>query len=594
MYPLPLVPAPQSCVPLDGALPVGNIRNILLPDGVDPRVLRTAAALRQHAFPDAVLSAASVGDPPCLSITVGGSDTEGYRLSILPDGIGLVGESPAGTFYGLQTLRQLVDTCDGLLPCAIIDDRPDFPLRGFYQDISRGRIPTLDTLKALADRLAAGKYNMLQLYVEHTFAFPEYRDIHGRTGCLTPADILELDTYCHERFIELVPSLSTFGHLYELLQMERYRPLCELEDYRPEQHLWVERMRHHTIDPTNPESRRLVKRLIDQFLPLFRSRRFNLCCDETFDLGQGRNRGRDTGALYFDYVTDLIGHVRSHGCQAMLWGDIVLRHPNRLDALPRDVLLLNWDYRAEPDEQGIALLERHGFSQLVCPGTDSWNRFVENPAVAVPNISRMAAFGRAHGAAGLLVTNWGDYGHIAAPGCVLYGLAVGAQKGWNTAAPIDDAFGRAVSRHVYGVADDRLPALVRELAACEESARWDRLVRWASDHLLFGREATLDCCPETVAAADRAELIAAKLAAVEAAGGDATVCEELRLAAEGIALMNRLYPVLAGEQQPEQPADLRRSLTDWAGRYAACWRRGHLESELSLLLDFLRLLETQI
>lgn len=585
-----LVPAPQSLYLRDGKLSMSAIREICLPDNGDPRVVRAAAAWQQQQHPQpALLSVGSSDGPHRLSITTGSADSEGYRLTIAADRIELAGESPAGVFYGLQTLRQLQKVNGDTLPCCVIDDRPDFPLRGFYHDVTRGRVPTLETLKVLADRLAAGKYNMLQLYVEHTFAFPEYDGINTPDGRLTADDILELDAYCHDRFIELVPSLSSFAHLYELLQSDRYRPLCELENYKPDQHRWIERMRRHTIDPSNPDSRRLIKRLIDQFLPLFRSRRFNLCCDETFDLGKGRNRGRDTGALYFDYVSELIRHVQLHGRQPMLWGDIVLHYPERLSSLPEGITLLNWDYSPTPNEEAVAFFERHRLPQIVCPGTDSWNRFVENPSVSAPNIGRMAAYGLAHGAIGLMVTNWGDYGHIAPPGCALYGLAAGAQKGWHTAAPLDGSFDRAVSLQFYDDASGRTPGLIRDLAACEDSARWDRLVRWASD-----REAALACTPDTDTHAARAEELEKELAAVQADGGDPAVYEELRLAAEAIGLMNRLYPVLAGQAPSDDSAALRSALADWTERYAACWRRGSRESDLPILLDFLQLLQSQI
>ena len=44
---------------------------------------------------------------------------------------------------------------------------------------------------------------------------------------------------------------------------------------------FVDRMRHHTLDVSNPESIQLVKALIDEFMPLFTSQYFNICADET-------------------------------------------------------------------------------------------------------------------------------------------------------------------------------------------------------------------------------------------------------------------------------------------------------------------------
>ena len=70
------------------------------------------------------------------------------------------------------------------------------------------------------------KINMLQLYVEDAFMFKELEGIVTEDEALTPAEMLALDDYCYEHFIDLVPSLSTFGHMYTLLQSDKYKPLC--------------------------------------------------------------------------------------------------------------------------------------------------------------------------------------------------------------------------------------------------------------------------------------------------------------------------------------------------------------------------------
>ena len=97
---------------------------------------------------------------------------------------------------------------------------------------------------------------------------------------ITAEEILELDDYCYENFIDFIPSLSTFGHLYRLLETKEYKHLCELPDYVDSSHYWNERMPHHTIDPSNPESIEIIKSLIDQYVPLFTSNKFNICCDD--------------------------------------------------------------------------------------------------------------------------------------------------------------------------------------------------------------------------------------------------------------------------------------------------------------------------
>jgi N-acetyl-beta-hexosaminidase len=132
---------------------------------------------------------------------------EGYHLAITAGHVWLVASSEAGLFYAAQTLGQLVRTHGRRLPALTIYDRPALPNRGLMLDVSRGRVPTLETLYRLADTLAAYKYNQLQLYTEHTFAFPSHPLIGQGAGSLTADDILHLDRYCRARHVELVPNL---------------------------------------------------------------------------------------------------------------------------------------------------------------------------------------------------------------------------------------------------------------------------------------------------------------------------------------------------------------------------------------------------
>ena len=66
-----------------------------------------------------------------------------------------------------------------------IEDEPDFKYRGFYHDITRGKIPKVETIKRLIDNMAYYKLNSLQLYVEHTYEFKEFSDDIERTGYMT-------------------------------------------------------------------------------------------------------------------------------------------------------------------------------------------------------------------------------------------------------------------------------------------------------------------------------------------------------------------------------------------------------------------------
>ena len=130
-----------------------------------------------------------------LFISHGCLESEDYDLNITEQEIVITASSAAGAFYGIQTLKQLLMQ-GKRVPCMELHDCPEFSYRGFYHDVTRGRIPTLETLKKLADKAAFYKLNSLQLYVEHTFAFREYVGVNKGQEPLTPEDIRELDAYC--------------------------------------------------------------------------------------------------------------------------------------------------------------------------------------------------------------------------------------------------------------------------------------------------------------------------------------------------------------------------------------------------------------
>ena len=87
------------------------------------------------------------------------------------------------------------------MPCMRIHDFPDIRNRGFYHDVTRGRVPTLSYLKGLADNLAFYKINQMQLYIEHSYLFEDLSEMWRDDTPLTAQDILELDAYCRKLHI---------------------------------------------------------------------------------------------------------------------------------------------------------------------------------------------------------------------------------------------------------------------------------------------------------------------------------------------------------------------------------------------------------
>lgn len=513
-----------------------------------------------------------------LEIDISGAEGEGYIIDVGTEKIAISADSAAGAFYGIQTLRQLFK--DKPIPCCHIEDRSDFAYRGFYHDVTRGKVPALETLKALVDKMAYYKLNSLQLYVEHTYEFEEYADSIVRTGCLTAEEIRALDDFCYDNFIELIPSLSTFGHLFELLQKDRYKHLRELESYNDEELFWIGRMLHHTIDPTNPESFELVKGIIDQYMPLFRSDKFNICCDETFDLEIGRHKGMDAGKLYAEFVLKLIKYVRSKGKTVMMWADILLKHPEQVSNLPKDVIFLNWDYAAEPKASKIAAFAEIDRIQIVCPGTQTWSRLCEAVDISIPNITHMAEYGCEYGALGVINTNWGDWGNPCSLELAAYSMVYGAEKSWNTGA--DEDFDARINALEYK--DSCGAEYLKELAAIQKTAKYSDLVKCYTRHTDKKHcDVEIPEESELINARDRALALCCKL---EKCGIDNEYRSEMLLAAEGTAVIAELIAKEAGYMS--------RRCTDtekWLVKYRHEWLAKNKESELCEIERMFRVME---
>jgi hypothetical protein len=388
-----------------------------------------------------------------------------YHLRIDASGTLIRAADEEGFFYAAQTLAQIDSQFPDRRPCLDIVDWPDFPVRGFYHDVTRGKVPTLETLLELADTCAHYKLNHLELYIEHTYAFRNHPEVWKDASPLTADEIRALDEHCARLHIDLVPSFSTFGHFYTWIH-RKFPELNELErDVSGDPFSWRDRMAHYTLDCRNPRSFRLVKELLEEVLPLFRSRHFNICCDETFDLGKGRNKALadkvGVGRLYVDFLKKIMSVVRKAGKTPLFWGDVIGAHPEVLSEVPRDAIALDWDYSPTLRRTKARLMAGARRAFYVCPGVSSWNRWLPDYTTAHQNITAMAKLGRETGATGFLNTDWGDYGHINTLGPTLPGLILGACCAWTATDPGPAKFDATVSRLALGDPGGRLAGLLR-------------------------------------------------------------------------------------------------------------------------------------
>lgn len=463
---LVLLPIPKHIEATEGVYRVATDKVIALTGAPAPELFfagrRLQAAIAAHAGAAWTISAAATAeetglvyaiDPRCASdLPATRAPDEAYELLISPSGIVIRAPSARGAWNATLTLIQILAQRGAALPCLRIADAPDFPHRGVMLDVTRDKVPTLDTLLALVDLLAGLKINQLQLYTEHAFAYARHRTAWADASPITGEDILELDAYCRARFIELVPNQNSLGHMERWLRHPEYRDLAETVDEFTTP--WGKRRGPFSLNPTDPRSLRFMAGLFDELLPHFSSKHFNVGLDETFDVGQGKSQAdveaRGEGRVYLDYLRKIHAEVTSRGRVMQFWGDVIIRHPELVAELPRDAIALEWGYEADhPFDANGAAFAASGIPFYVCPGTSSWLSITGRTANVIGNIRSAAENGLRHGAIGLLNTDWGDFGHHQYLPNSYLGLAYGAAMGWAVSANRDIDLAAALDAFVF-------------------------------------------------------------------------------------------------------------------------------------------------
>jgi len=360
---------------------------------------------------------------------------ESYQLTNSSAGIQLSAGTELGLYRGLMSLKQILQQSGRDLPYFEISDEPDFKHRGVMLDISRTKVPSIKTLKHLIDRFADLKYNQLQLYTEHTFAFSQHPTVWADASPYTAMDMLEIHQYCQSRYIELVPNLNCFGHFERWLRHPDYKAYAEC----PEGFI-------HPVDQSqvpfgstlkpNRKSLNLLNELYAEYLPLFESQHFNVGGDEPWELGKGwsaeRCKLQGTTQVYIDFMLKIKKLSEKHGKKMMFWSDIILKQPESLRTLSKDLTVMNWGYEGNhPFKRECEQIAEQNIPYYVCPGTSSWNSLTGRTSNMIKNQSNAARNGLRFDAVGFLVTDWGDHGHHQYLPLSYPGFALGACESWN-------------------------------------------------------------------------------------------------------------------------------------------------------------------
>ena len=340
-------------------------------------------------------------------------DDQEYEIKINPDSIEVYGKTEVGMYYATKTLKQLLK--DESIRCGYIKDKPDLKVRGFMHDISRNKVPKLETLKYIVDVMSDLKMNHFELYVEgFSFEYKSFEQYLEEESYISVEEYKELVKYCFDHYIDLVPNQNGLGHMEQWLSKDEFKELAEAPEGI---HLWGSLRPASTLDVSNPKSLELISKMYKDMLPISNSKYFHMNFDEPFELGLNKNKQRcqEIGKenLYLEFVEKAYNEIKKYNKIPLIWGDVLINHDNVLDKIPKDMIFVDWGYDAQyPFEKTLEKLKKANIKFMAAPATTSWCSLLTRTTDYLENISAAIWSTYKLDGEGIILTDWGDVGHL--------------------------------------------------------------------------------------------------------------------------------------------------------------------------------------
>lgn len=283
-------------------------------------------------------------------------------------------------------------------------------VRAVYLDF-RTQVMTPDAMKELARKAADDGMNAVVVEWEASFPFEENAVLCNRFA-FSRSEVRAFIDCCAELGLDVIPVQNCFGHAEYILRHPRYAALKE------------DRKDCSQVCPLKADlAEPLFRSIFGEIAALHPSPYIHIGCDETRLLGHCpacRKKVGEQGvsALYVDYVVRMCRIVAELGKTPMIWADILLKHPEAIDRLPKEVVIVDWNYGWKPDYFGkMESIEHSGHEIWGACSLRSHpdNLFLVQWRKHLENIFDYTAYAAEHGFKGIINTSWstsGTYGYI--------------------------------------------------------------------------------------------------------------------------------------------------------------------------------------
>ena len=381
-----LIPKPVSTIPMAGSFYLSPGMVILLePATEEVRLVgqfladllnpATGYRIRVEAAGQALPGGSIFLDLNNLNSSLG---DEGYQLTITPEFIKVSANQPAGLFYGIQTLRQLLPAAiesnelqpgPWVVAGGIITDYPRFAWRGVMLDVAR-HFFTVQEVKRFVDLLALYKINYLHLHLTddqgwriEIKSWPDLAVIGGSTeigggpgGFYTQAEYTEIVAYARNRYITVVPEIDMPGHVTAVLASY---PILNCTGIAPEIPTDIHVL-YSSLCLSRDPSYQLMQDVVREVASLTPGPFIHIGGDEA---------GATSASDYIDFFQRAQAAVEAEGKQLIGWDEIA---PIKLSP---NTVVQYWN----PDDDNIELAVRQGNQLVLSPANKAYMNVQYDP-----------------------------------------------------------------------------------------------------------------------------------------------------------------------------------------------------------------------
>ncbi len=384
-----------------------------------------------------------------------GLGDQGYVLHVDRRGIHAAATGYPGLVYATRTVAQMASGRPAL-PGVSIRDWPAMPYRGIHYDISRGQMPTDDTLRRLCRLIADVKMNLMELYIEDTFQWRSHPAISAPEA-ITAEQAKALFRYGAGLQVEIHPMLQVLGHFGIIGSKPGYQQYMVPGGA--------------TVDIRKPEALQFMRELVTEIVEAFPGRFLNVDITEIDDqlFAQTGTDQEQLTELILQYVLQLREWIRPYGtrlmiaqCQLSAAGSLA-GIGSVIDRLPKDIAIGSY-YTAEfygGWERDYPRLQSLGIDFMAQSWIDSHGHIMPHVRHSMDFSDLTVTRGLQFDACGSVTCDWGDAGHYHFAGLTWYPLLYHGVSAWCGGAVDRDYFNDAYCRLLFGARNDAIARAIQ-------------------------------------------------------------------------------------------------------------------------------------